>query len=128
MAGLILFSIAAHQRSRLIFPIMPALALLTGRELARLVARWKPHWPPHALVRAVAGLTAFVLCFLVFHRRELLRHSAAVQRTVEAIGRERIIGTVLNFVDKEGIAPALQAYNYQRRPYSVASRGIEGSA
>lgn len=82
VAGLILFSIAAHQRSRLIFPIMPALALLTGRELARLIALWKPHWPPQALVRAVAGLTAFVLCFLVFHRRELLRHSTAVQRTV----------------------------------------------
>lgn len=82
VAGLILFSIAAHQRSRLIFPIMPALALLTGRELARLIALWKPHWPPQALVRSLAGLTAFVLCFLMFHRRELLRHSTDVQRTV----------------------------------------------
>jgi 4-amino-4-deoxy-L-arabinose transferase-like glycosyltransferase len=81
-AGLVLFSIAAHQRSRLIFPIMPALALLTGRELARLVALWKPHWPPRALVRAVAGITAMALCFLVIYRRELLRHSTATQRTI----------------------------------------------
>jgi capsular exopolysaccharide synthesis family protein len=50
-----------------------------------------------------------------------------IQRTVDSIGRERIIGTVLNFVDKEGIAPALQAYNYQRRPYD-SRRSIEGTA
>lgn len=52
---------------------------------------------------------------------------SAIQRTVDSIGRERIIGTVLNFVDKEGIAPALQAYSYQRRPYSLAARSGEGS-
>ena len=51
---------------------------------------------------------------------------AAIQRTVNLIGRERIIGTLLNFVDKEGIAPTLQAYNYQRRPYTSSPRGIEG--
>jgi protein-tyrosine kinase len=52
----------------------------------------------------------------------------AIQRAVNAIGRERIIGTVLNFVDHQGIAPAMQAYNYQRRPYPAANRAIEGPA
>ena len=36
--GLILFSVSAHQRGRLIFPIVPAVALLTGRELVRRLA------------------------------------------------------------------------------------------
>jgi capsular exopolysaccharide synthesis family protein len=51
---------------------------------------------------------------------------AAVQRAVAAIGRDHIIGTVLNYVDHQGIAPALQAYDYERRPYPVPSRAIEG--
>jgi len=37
--GLILFSLASHQRSDLLWPIMPAAALLAGRELDRL-SRW----------------------------------------------------------------------------------------
>ncbi len=34
--GLILFSLGGHDRSRLLFPIVPAAALLAGNELARL--------------------------------------------------------------------------------------------
>lgn len=82
VAGLILFSAAAHQRSRLIFPIMPAVALLTGRELARLLALWKPDCSPRALIRAVAAVTVLALGFLAFHHRELLRRRGAVQRTL----------------------------------------------
>jgi 4-amino-4-deoxy-L-arabinose transferase-like glycosyltransferase len=37
--GLILFSLASHQRSDLLWPIMPAAALLAGRELDRLSRR-----------------------------------------------------------------------------------------
>ena len=51
---------------------------------------------------------------------------AAIQRAVNAIGRERIIGTLLNFVDHTGIAPAMQAYDYQRRPYPIPNRALEG--
>lgn len=36
--GLIIFSLAAHQRSRLILPLFPVGALLAGRELARLTS------------------------------------------------------------------------------------------
>jgi 4-amino-4-deoxy-L-arabinose transferase-like glycosyltransferase len=82
IGGLILFSAAAHQRSRLIFPIMPALALLTGRELARLLALWKPAWDARAVVRLVAGVTVFVLSFLLIYHHILLRRSNAVQRTL----------------------------------------------
>lgn len=40
VAGLLLFSVAAHQRGRLIFPLVPFAALLAGRELARLTTPW----------------------------------------------------------------------------------------
>ena len=37
VVGLLLFSVGAHQRGDLIFPLVPAAALLAGRELARWV-------------------------------------------------------------------------------------------
>jgi hypothetical protein len=80
--GLVIFCAAAHQRSRLIFPLMPAAALLAGRELARMLAAWKPHWPPQTIVRASAGLAAFVLAFEIVYHFVLLRYSDSVQRTV----------------------------------------------
>ncbi len=80
--GLVIFCAAAHQRSRLIFPLMPAAALLAGRELARMLAAWKPHWPPPTIVRAAVGLAAFVLAFVTVYHFGLLRYSDSVQRTV----------------------------------------------
>jgi Mrp family chromosome partitioning ATPase len=53
--------------------------------------------------------------------------SQVAQRAVAALGRDRIIGTVLNFVSTQGIEPSLQGYDYHRRPYPVTSAGaIEG--
>jgi protein-tyrosine kinase len=45
----------------------------------------------------------------------------AVERAVAAIGRDRIIGTVLNFVDTKGVTPEMQGYDYHRRAYPVSS-------
>jgi capsular exopolysaccharide synthesis family protein len=42
---------------------------------------------------------------------------AAVERAVTAIGRDKIIGTVLNLVDDSAFAPAMQSYHYYRQPY-----------
>jgi 4-amino-4-deoxy-L-arabinose transferase-like glycosyltransferase len=38
VAGIVIFSLAAHQRADLIFPLIPAAALLGGREIARLLS------------------------------------------------------------------------------------------
>lgn len=49
--GLLLFSLAPHQRADLLWPLMPAAALIAGRELARLTRTSRraacapPHWP-----------------------------------------------------------------------------------
>ena len=82
--GLLIFCAAAHQRSRLVLPIMPAAALLAGRELARLLAGRKPHWQPRTVMRAAAGLAVFMLAFVAVYRFVLLRYSDSVQRTLAA--------------------------------------------
>jgi hypothetical protein len=79
---LVIFCAAAHQRSRLIFPLMPAAALLAGRELARLLAAWKPLWQPRTILRAATGLAAFVLAFDTVYHFVLLRYSDSVRRTL----------------------------------------------
>ena len=76
--GLFLFSIAAHQRGRLLWPLIPPLALLAGRTLAlmlssiteRVVYRW-------AAIVGVVTISASAL----FHQI-LKRHSRKCQQTL----------------------------------------------
>lgn len=75
--GLLLFCIAAHQRGRLIFPLLPAAALLAGRELAQ----WLRFWSTRRLMRAASGFAIFVLCFLFVYHHFLLARSRQVQTT-----------------------------------------------
>lgn len=76
--GLLLFCVAAHQRGRLIVPLLPAAALLAGRELAR----WLQFWSTARLLKAASGLAVFVLSFLVLYHHFLLGHSTRVQTTL----------------------------------------------
>jgi capsular exopolysaccharide synthesis family protein len=83
--------------------------------------------PPIALLpdgSLVANMVDTVLLVVAARRTPC----AAVQRAVAVIGKDHIIGTVLNFVDAQGIAPALQAYDYARQPYSTSRKALEGSA
>ncbi len=61
--GLVLFSLAAHQRSRLVLPLLPPMALIAGREMAGLVSGWSPRRVLGATVPvaavALAALTAY---------------------------------------------------------------------
>ena len=59
----LIFSMAAHRRARLIHPVIPAAALLAGRELA-LWTRWLR---PPLLLRACAALSVAVLALLILH-------------------------------------------------------------
>jgi 4-amino-4-deoxy-L-arabinose transferase-like glycosyltransferase len=65
--GLLLFSLASHQQARLLFPIIPAAALMAGRELAR----WATNMRPRALLAAgatltVVGLSVIAVSYHVF--------------------------------------------------------------
>ena len=60
---LLVFALASHRRVRLIHPVVPAAALLAGRELA-LWTRWLR---PPMLLRACAVLSIAVLALLIVH-------------------------------------------------------------
>ena len=57
LAGLLIFSLAAHHRPDLLLPLWPACALLAGREMARLAQRTG--------VRRFAAATAAVVSLLI---------------------------------------------------------------
>ena len=67
--GLVMFSISPHQRGRLIFPLVPALALLTGRELAH----WLAAVPTKKILGGATVFTVVVLSFLTVYHHVLLR-------------------------------------------------------
>jgi 4-amino-4-deoxy-L-arabinose transferase-like glycosyltransferase len=77
-AGLLLFSIAAHQRGRLVFPLFPAAALLAGRELSW----WLRFWSTPRLLRMTGAIAAVVLVVLFIGHHLLLAHSSRVQTTL----------------------------------------------
>jgi hypothetical protein len=114
-AGLILFSLVSHQRGDLIWPIIPAGALLAGRELARLTRAWTPR--ASSLLVAGTVLVA-VSAAAAFHSRTLASNpfvptTTAVRQLAAEI--ERVGGTEfpLTHVD----APmSLQFYLNTLRP------------
>jgi hypothetical protein len=76
--GLLVFSMAPHQRADHLWPIIPAAALLGGRELYRLTQRFRPL-VFYATLSAMAGLTAAIL---VFYYVPLRSREPLVQATV----------------------------------------------
>ena len=67
VAGLLLFSLAPHQQARHLFPIIPAAALLAGRELARRTSIMSPR----ALLGtcaavSIAGLSVMAVSYHLF--------------------------------------------------------------
>jgi 4-amino-4-deoxy-L-arabinose transferase-like glycosyltransferase len=77
-AGLLLFSIAAHQRGRLIFPLFPAAALLAGRELAW----WFGCWSSRRVMKVTTAFATVVLSFLFLYHHVLLAGSSRVRTTL----------------------------------------------
>jgi 4-amino-4-deoxy-L-arabinose transferase-like glycosyltransferase len=75
--GLLLFSLASHQRGDLLWPIMPAAALLAGRELDRLSVR-----APRFFDRAIAGVVVLMLGGFIFYYFGPHARSGFVQQTV----------------------------------------------
>ena len=124
LGGLLLFAIAAHQRSRLVQPLLPAAALLAGRELARLLRVWSSA----RLARAVAFSTALFLAAAILYHHLLMGYTADVQRTVAVRELARRVraqlngGAALVHVDSPF---ALQFYLNTDRPMVPAGRAAE---
>jgi 4-amino-4-deoxy-L-arabinose transferase-like glycosyltransferase len=113
VVGLLLFCIAAHQRGRLIFPILPPVAWLAGRELAR----WVRFWSTTRLLRTAGALAIVVLSVLSLYHHVLLGRSAHVRTTLgmrEIAGRlDQDVAAKLVHVDTPF---ALQFYLNTARP------------
>jgi hypothetical protein len=124
LTGLLIFSAAAHQRGRLIFPLVPPAALLAGRELAR----WLRAWSPERMRRVAIGAAAAFLLIIGTYRHVLLQRSGKVQETLgmRALARDiqRRFGEQfpLNHVDSP---VALQFYLNTARPQISTSRAAE---
>jgi hypothetical protein len=67
-AGLIVFAASAHHRQRLVLPLLPAGALLAGRELARWLGRLRPARRAAVVAVAVVAWTSGTGIFYHFVR------------------------------------------------------------
>ncbi|MFM1768721.1 MAG: hypothetical protein RJA22_1250 [Verrucomicrobiota bacterium] len=122
--GLLIFSLAAHQRSRLVMPIIPALALLAGREMAG----WVAAWPARRLLRTSAAAAVVMLAGLVVYRQVLLRDSSSIQRTLacQALSSEirATLGTEfpLTYIDSPfAVQFRLNTLRFQATPARAAA-------
>jgi hypothetical protein len=78
VVGLVMFAISPHQRGRLIFPLVPAVALLTGRELAR----WLAAVPTKKILRIATIVAITTLGFLTVYHHYLLRNAQQIKDTL----------------------------------------------
>ncbi len=75
--GLVLFSLASHQRGDLLWPIMPAAELLAGRELDRLTSNARPLFD-----RAIAAIVALMIGGFIYYYFGPHARSSVVRQTV----------------------------------------------
>jgi 4-amino-4-deoxy-L-arabinose transferase-like glycosyltransferase len=70
--GLVIFSLSSHQRGRLIFPLIPAMALLAGRQMAFMVESWSVRRLRNTIkVTVLAAVAMFVIHrHVILHFRE----------------------------------------------------------
>jgi 4-amino-4-deoxy-L-arabinose transferase-like glycosyltransferase len=66
--GLLLFSLAAHHRGDLLMPLLPAAALLAGREIGRATESWKPSKVFSAAMGAAVLFLAMLAAYTMTER------------------------------------------------------------
>ena len=76
--GMVMLSVAAHQRGRLMYPVIPAAALVAGLQLRR----WTAGFPVRRLLVICGSAAAVFLagCFVYTH--VLISHGRRVQETL----------------------------------------------
>ena len=78
LVGLFLFSVAAHQSGRLIWPLIPALALLSGHQLDI----WLKNLPERVLYRWATIAAILVITVSGLYHQVLLRSSTRCRETL----------------------------------------------
>ena len=86
VGGLLVFSLATHQRGDLPLPLNAPAALLAGRELAR----WLKRWNPGQLARRSASAVAVALALYTIYLHTAFAHTWEVRQSeaVEAFARQ----------------------------------------
>ncbi len=109
VVGMVIFSAAAHQRADLIFPLIPAAALVAGRELARWLNAWKPR-----RVFALGMTVAVLACGATFYtysitraRSEEVRQTLSMEKLAQSLRAQ--VGDDFPLVHVE-TSPVLQFY------------------
>ena len=105
--GMALFSAVAHQRGRLLLPLIAPAALLAGRELARFLDGWSL---PKIQRLAIATACAFLVVLGLYHH-VLLRGSKGVQRTVAMREAAREI--------RQRVGPEIPIYHHADVPFGL---------
>ncbi len=121
VGGLVIFSVSPHNQARLMDPMVPAAALLVGRELDRLAGAVSPRrLAGIATATVVVALPTFAL---VFQRMESqkseVRQTMALQRMAATI--ESTVGRDFPLAYTADTPYAIQlALNTMRPPVSIA--------
>lgn len=118
LAGLILFSLSPHQRGDLLWPLMPAGALIAGRELARLTSRLTSK----SFAFAVFALVLFAtLGFGIFYfghhaRHPIVRQTVALRTLARELQKQRGVVPLTHTDDPVGLQIFLNTF---QRPVSM---------
>jgi hypothetical protein len=78
MVSIALFSVAAHQRGRLAWPLVPAIALLVGRQLDQ----WLANISSRRLLAIGGASTVLAITGFTLYHHQLLKRSRSVQETL----------------------------------------------
>jgi 4-amino-4-deoxy-L-arabinose transferase-like glycosyltransferase len=90
VVGLVLFSLGGHQRIRLIYPLIPAAALLAGMQLARLTASFSDARLKKNIfiITIVASAVTGLYLHLISTKSKGVREAVAMQKFASAIGEK----------------------------------------
>ena len=124
--GVLVFSVGAHQRPDHLMPLLPAAAILAGREIARLAAPRRP-------ARYFAGLTGIIVCVLIlslvyYGPIESRKRDVITSITMEKFApmvEAKAPGLPLMFVD---VRYTCQIYFGVRRPFVTYARAAQALA
>lgn len=123
-AGLLLFSLAPHQRADLLWPLLPAGALIAGRELDRLAqhrgwARFNPIFAA-AVVLGLAGAAVFY--DVITWKDPRVRQTVALKEMARSI--EERVGSEFPITHVDS-PMTLQVYLNTLRPPVSAEQAME---
>lgn len=127
LAGLLLLGLSPHQRADLLWPLMPAAALIAGRELARWAGRFDARRLRNGTLISV---TVWVIGFGIYYhlvrlQQPVIQRTMALRDFAEKFEAEAGPEFPLTFLDTRGpqlsdAPPALQVYlNVYRRPVAA---------